>query len=178
MSLTSAPVATIWEQTLQVRSRLVGDNWRQSFSGPVPLPSWLVDVVDGRMGAYVGPDPVLFRTAGVSLEEWLDTRHDHPGRLHVTCAHSTTEFEEFADAATILTNVADTTDADVYVRGDGRADGLFCAHIHRVFAQLAPEVDARKAGEQLEGLSGRFIIQVRPGAVELTPRLASSGWRA
>lgn len=177
MSVTSAPVATIWEQTLRVRSRLIGDNWRQSFSGPVPLPSWLVDVVDGHMGTYAGPDPVLFRTAGVSLEEWLDTRHDHPGRLHVTCAHGTTEFKEFADAAVALTTVADSTDADVYVRGDGRADGLFCAHIHRVFAQLAPDVSVREAGKQLEGLSDRFHVTIRPDAVELTPRLASSSRR-
>ncbi|MGW9159680.1 hypothetical protein [Microbacterium sp. NPDC055665] len=170
-------MAAIWEQALPVRSRLTGDNWRQSFTGPVPLPSWLVDVVDGHMGAYVGPDPVLFRTAGISLEEWLDTRHDHPGQLQVTCAHSTTPFEAFADAAASVVNVADTTDADVYVWGDGRADGVFCAHIHRVFATLIPGVDVREAGEQLESISDRFIVAIRPGAVELIPRLTSTSRR-
>ena len=176
MSTASAPATAIWGQALRVRSRLSGRNWRQFFMGPVPLPSWLVDVVDGHLGEYAGPDPVLFRTAQISVDEWLNARHDHPDQLHVTCAHGTTAWADFEDAAAALIAIADRSDADVYVWGDGRADGQYCAHIHRVFATLTPGVSAREAGEHLEGLSARFSVAIRPGAVDLTPRLAVKGW--
>lgn len=174
MSSIITATGAVWEQVRLVRARLGGRSWRQTFTGPVPVPSWLVDVVDEHMDAYVGPDPVLFRTSGIGLE-WFALLGQHPDQLEVTCAHQLTPSETLRVAAQHLGDLGGTVDADVYVWGSGDACGRFSVRVHCLFGTFPLETDLSDLLLKVSELSDRFVVSVTTdlGAVlvRLTPSL-------
>lgn len=172
-SIITAPSA-VWEQVRLVRAQLGGRSWQQAFTGPVPLPSWLVDLVDGHMDAYVGPDPVLFRTSSIGLD-WFTLLEEHPEQLEVTCAHELTPSETLYLAAQRLHDLGGTVDADVYVWGSGSAAGRFSARVHCLFGAFPLDTDLSDLLLNVSGLSDRFVVAVTTDLdavlVRLTPSL-------
>lgn len=181
MSSMIAAQSAVWEQARVVRARLGGPSWRQAFTGPVPLPSWLVTLVDGHMDAYVGPDPVLFRAAGIG-SEWFTMLEQHPSELEVTCAHASTPSEQLREAAVRLQEAGGQVDADAYVWAGGPVDGRFSVRIHSLFGVFSPAKSPEELVRlmtQLEDLSHRFMLAVTPSKretlVTMTPILVPEG---
>lgn len=173
MSTLMTPQA-MWEQVGQVRGALSGRQWSLHLDATPALPTWFVDVVDGHMGDYVGPDPVLFRTAGISTA-WFDLQREHPLELEVTCAHRHTPAAVLEDAITRLVAAGGTIDTDAYVWGSGSPDGIISVRVHRIFATFSSPFLAKAAVEEI---SWRFIIVPRSATsptVELVPRLLLPG---
>jgi len=142
------------------------------------MPSWLVDVVDGHMDGYVGPDPVLFRTAGVGLG-WFIAADDNPGHLEVTDAHQYLSIDVLRSAAESLTDAGATVDADAYVWGDGDADGVFRVRVHRLFGVFPEATSAVTLAELRDELGTVFHVSIVPSRVGVTvqvaPRLVHPG---
>jgi hypothetical protein len=171
-TIMTAPA--VWEQVGQVRGALSGRQWSLRLDDTTVLPGWFVDVVDGHMGDYVGPDPVLFRTAGISTT-WFDVQREHPLQLEVTCAHRHTPAAVLEDAITRLAAAGGTVDTDAYVWGSGDPDSVISVRLHRIFATFDSPFLARAAVEEI---SWRFIVVPRSATsptVELVPRLMLPG---
>lgn len=176
MSQVIAPSDMLWRQAHQVRDLLTGAPWHKTFRRTPPLPGWLVALVEGRIASYVGPDPVLFRTAAIG-REWFHALDEHRDQLEITSAHRDTEADVLREAAALLGADDGVVDADSYVYGDGDADGEFSVRIHRLYG-IYPSGSAVPAAvlRALGGPSSAFIVDSRRTAsgttVEVTPRLA------
>ncbi len=171
-AVSSSP--TVWAQVGQVRAALDGPRWRQTFqTATAGLPSWLVALVDGRVDGYTGPDPVLFRTAGIGLE-WFEVLADHPEQLRVTCAHDATSAAALQSAAQVLADAGAEVDADAYVWGSGT--DRFCVRIHRLFGVFPAGAAVPATWDALS----TFVVTERRSStttVEAVPRLVvPEGW--
>ena len=165
--------AAAWEQVRGVRASMTGSPWHQVFTSSAPIPSWLMELAGGHADGYLGPDSVLFRTAGLA-REWFAALEEHPERLEVTCAHRITSAFSLRVAAEMLAATGADVDADVYVwAADGA--GKFSARIHRLFGVLPDQLPVIPLLEELQTLSSRFVIagtHTRHGTtLQVVPRL-------
>ena len=165
--------ASAWDQVRGVRAAMTGSPWHQVFTPSAPIPTWLRELADGHADGYVGPDPVLFRTAGLA-REWFGALEEHPEALEVTCAHRITSAFSLRVAAEMLAAVGAEVDADVYVWAADES-GKFSARIHRLFGLLPVQFPVVSLLEELDELSSRFVIAGRPTrhgtTIQVVPRL-------
>ncbi len=170
---SAAAGAAAWDQVRGVRAAMTGSPWHQVFMPGAPIPSWLRELVDGHADGYVGPDPVLFRTAGLA-REWFAVVEKRPESLEVTCAHRITSEFSLRVAAEMLAAAGAEVDADVYVWAADDS-GKFSVRIHRLFGVFPDQLPVVSLLEELEGLSARFVIAGQPTrhgtTIQVVPRL-------
>ncbi|MBD8104766.1 hypothetical protein [Plantibacter sp. CFBP 8775] len=130
----------LWNQAAAVHAALSGPEWQMRLAADAPVPSWLIALADGHISAALDvPSPVLFRTAGLG-QEWTGVPSSTlilQVRLHRR------ERGRMVLGALMsgITRLGGTVDADVYVSGDGYADGSIRAEVHAVMGVFPRKVE-------------------------------------
>ncbi|WP_431031071.1 hypothetical protein [Plantibacter sp. RU18] len=156
----------LWDQVAAVQAALSGRAWQLELAPDAPLPSWLIRLTSGHIGHSADvPTPTLFRTAGIG-SAWANAPMDvlelYP-RHHRQAPDAR---ERILRLWRGIERVHGTTDADVYVHGDGNPDGRFRAEVHAMFGtfERIPAVD------ELAAFSAGFHVSrpVQDGARTVT----------
>ncbi|MBD8519146.1 hypothetical protein [Plantibacter sp. CFBP 8804] len=122
----------LWQQVAAIDAALSGRPWQLELAADAQLPSWLIELCSGHIGSAVEvPAPTLFRTAGIGTA-WTVSPVDVIELRGIRQRRGDAR-SRVARLLHAIERAGGTTDADVYVTGDGSPAGQFRAEVHAVF---------------------------------------------